>query len=115
MQYNIALVEEANITFEGLPVLIFATTFPIVIGVILRLPKLIIEIKDKKEWAFNWINIIAIGIPALYVALLPILSSIGMNFLVPPVSLLVGSFGNSTLNTTAGIVFGYVLIDSIKK
>ena len=115
MQFNIALVEEANITFEGLPVLIFATIFPVVIGVILRLPKLIIEIKDKKEWTFNWIKIIAIGIPALYVALFPILSSIGMNFLFPRVSLLVGSFGNSTLITTAGIVFGYVLIDSMKK
>ena len=113
-KYNIRLVKEANITFEVQPVLLFTTTFPIVIGVILRLPKLIMEIKEKKEWTFDWIKVIAIGIPALYVALFPILSStsFGTNFLFGQVLILIG---NTTLITTAGIVFGYVLLDSLKK
>lgn len=70
MKYNIRLVEEANKTYEVLPVLIFATIYPIVIGIILRMPKLLMEIKDKKEWTFNWIKVIAIGMPALYIAFL---------------------------------------------
>lgn len=72
------------------------------------------EIKDKKEWSFNWIKVIAIGIPALYIASLPILSysSFGMNFLFVKELMLIE---NTTLITTAGIVFGYVLLDSFKK
>ncbi|WP_243840690.1 hypothetical protein [Paenisporosarcina antarctica] len=114
MKYNIRLVEEASQTYEMLPVLIFATIFPIVIGFILRLPKLIMEIKDKKEWTFNWIKVIAIGMPTLYILLLPILSytSFGMDLLFAKELLLIG---NTTLITIAGIVFGYVLLDSIKK
>ena len=113
-KYNIRLVEEANKTYEVLPVLIFVTIFPIVIGVMLRLPKMIMEIKDKKEWTFNWIKVIAIGIPALYIASLPILSysSFGMSFLFAKELMLIE---NTTLITTAGIVFGYVLLDSLKK
>lgn len=114
MKYNIRLVEEASQTYEIRPVLIFSTIFPIVIGLILRLPKLIMEIKDKKEWTFNWIKVMAIGIPTLYIALLPILSFtfVGMDFLFAKELLL---FGNTTLITIAGIVFGYVLLDSLKK
>jgi hypothetical protein len=106
-----------NKTFEGLPLLIFVAIFPIVIGVLLRLPKLIIEIKDKKEWTFEWVKVIAIGIPALYVGLSPILShtTFGMHLFFPEMKIYIGHLGNSTLFTTAGIVFGYVLIDSIKK
>jgi hypothetical protein len=72
------------------------------------------EIKEKKEWTFDWTKVIAIGIPALYVALFPILSStsFGTNFLFGQVLVL---FENTTLITTAGIVFGYVLLDSLKK
>jgi hypothetical protein len=71
------------------------------------------EIKDKKEWTFNWIKVIAIGIPTLYIALLPILSftSFGMDFLFAKELILIE---NKTLITTAGIVFGYILLDSFK-
>ncbi|MGP4108844.1 hypothetical protein [Virgibacillus sp. L01] len=94
-----------------MPVLLFATIYPIVIGLFLRLPKLIIEIKEKKQWTFDWVKVVAIGIPALYIASLPILSTTGINFVFSIDLMLMGT----KLITIAGIVFGYVLLDSLKK
>ncbi|MCA1026037.1 MULTISPECIES: hypothetical protein [Cytobacillus] len=108
------LHEELRNSFNLLPFLIFATIFPIAIGLLLRLPKLIIEIKEKKQWSFDWIKVAAIGIPSLYIAMIPILSlSTSFENLLFAKELIF--LGDTTLTTTAGIVSGYVLFDSLKK
>jgi hypothetical protein len=111
-KYQIRLDEKASTTYDLMPVLLFATIYPIGIGLLLRLPKLIIEIKEKKQWTFDWIKVVSIGVPALYIASAPILATTGINFLFVKGLMLMGSF---TLITVAGIVFGYVLLDSLKK
>ncbi|MFZ3579752.1 hypothetical protein [Virgibacillus sp. DJP39] len=113
IKYQIHLGEEAKREFKMLPVVRFTTIFPIIIGLSLRLPKLIIEVKEKRQWTFDWIKVVAIGLPTLYIAALPILSttSLGENlFLIKEIMLI----RSSTLITTAGIVFGYILLDSLK-
>ncbi|WP_228552358.1 hypothetical protein [Gracilibacillus salitolerans] len=113
-KYQFYLGEEASQTFEMIPYLIFVTIFPILIGMLLRLPKLIIEVKDKKRWTFDWLKLVAIGIPALYIALLPVMpfTLAGTRLLFAKEVMLTD---NTTLITTAGIVFGYVLLDILKK
>ncbi|ASV67539.1 hypothetical protein CKF48_09505 [Cytobacillus kochii] len=114
VKYQVRLHEELRNSFNLLPFLIFATIFPIAIGLLLRLPKLIIEIKEKKQWSFDWIKVAAIGIPSLYIAMIPILSlSTSFENLLFAKELIF--LGDTTLTTTAGIVSGYVLFDSLKK
>ena len=111
--YKVRLLEETRTTFNIIPFIIFDTIFPIFIGFFLRLPKLIIEIKEKKQWSFDWIKVAAIGIPTLYIAMIPILTIyFGLDLLFARGFLMVG---DTTLTSTAGIVFGYVLLDSLKK
>ncbi|UOQ92149.1 hypothetical protein MUO14_16855 [Halobacillus shinanisalinarum] len=100
--------------FELFPVIIFAAIFPVVIGLFLRLPKLIIEIKENKQWTFDWVRFIAIALPSLYIITMSILpySSLGEGSISIPEVILIGS---PTVTTIAGIVFGYVLLDSFKK
>ena len=113
MDYKVRLREESATTFNLMPYLIFITIFPVFIGFFLRFPKLIIEIKEKKQWSFDWIKVVAIGIPSLYIAMIPILSIyFGLNLLFAKEFLLLG---DTTFTSTAGIVFGYVLLDSLKK
>jgi energy-converting hydrogenase Eha subunit A len=114
MNYQAYLKKEAMVTFNLAPVIWFATIFPIIIGMLLRLPKLIIQMIERKSWTFDWVTVISIGIPALYIALLQYFpySSLGMympfarNFII---------IDNYVLTMTGGIVFGYVLLASIKK
>ena len=112
-EVKVQLLQESRVKFNLLPYLIFVTIFPIFIGTFLRLPKLIIEIRQEKQWSFDWIKVVAIGFPTLYLAMAPILS-----LYFGPNMLFAKSFwmaGDTTLTSIAGIVFGYVLLDSLKK
>jgi hypothetical protein len=111
VDYQVRLKEKSAITFNLMPLLIFASIFPIFIGLLLRLPKLIIEIKDKKQWSFDWIKVITVGIPSLFIAMIPLLAFYGTNLLFYKAYLLLG---NTTFTSIAGVVFGYVLLDSLK-
>ncbi|WP_249872660.1 hypothetical protein [Oceanobacillus saliphilus] len=100
--------------FELLPVVLFATIFPIVIGLFLRLPRLLIEIKENKQWTFDWVKFIAIALPSLYIismSILPFLQ-LGEGSIKIPEIIMVGS---PTIQIIASVVFGYILLDSLKK
>lgn len=97
-----------------MPVILFGILFPIVIGLLMRLPKLIIEIKQHKRWTFDWIKIIAIALPAFCIIsmwLLPLLPLVEDFYRIPNIILI----GSPTIQIIAGIVFGYTLLDSLKK
>ncbi|WP_052158958.1 hypothetical protein [Halobacillus sp. BBL2006] len=114
MKYQVQLQEEAQTNFNLFPVVVFDSLFPILIGLLLRLPKLIIEIRAKKLWTFDWIKFTSIAIPALYITTMSILpySPLANRYIAIPKIILIGS---PTITTIAGIVFGYILLDSIKK
>ncbi|WP_391122284.1 hypothetical protein [Psychrobacillus sp. L3] len=112
MKYNVNLKREMATTFNMMPFLISTSIFPVFIGLLLRLPKLIIEIKEKKQWSFDWIKVIIIGIPSLYIAMLPLLSiSYGTNLFMSAEFVL---SGGTAYTSIAGIIFGYILLDSLK-
>lgn len=78
---------------------------------LLRLPKLIIEIRDKKKWSFDWIKVIIVGIPTLYIAMIPLFTvSYGMSLLFSNAVMMLGDI----TYILAGVIFGYVLLDSLK-
>lgn len=114
IKYQVQLEEEANETYDLFPVVLYATIFPIFIGLFLRLPKLILEIKHKKKWTFDWIKFSAIALPCLYIITITILaySPLGGGFIKVPKIILIGS---PTIQMIVGIVFGYALLDSLKK
>ena len=112
MDYQLSLEEKWRTTFYIKSYIIFASIFPIFIGLLLRLPKLIVEIREKKKWSFDWIKVTIIGIPSLYIAMIPLLTiAFGMNLLL---SNMFSVYGGKTFTSIAGVIFGYVLLDSLK-
>lgn len=109
--YN-QLMEEARNTYRIIPSLIFASTFPIVVGFILYLPKFVTGFKQKKQWNVNWAKLIVFGLPLLYISLYPIIFGLGLPLIIPYVTkLIMGT--RLMIPTIAGIIFGYVLLDSL--
>ncbi|MGP4064249.1 hypothetical protein ACTWPF_04950 [Oceanobacillus sp. M65] len=99
--------------YDLMPVVLYGIIFPIVIGVLLRLPKLFIEIKQNKPWKFDWIKFVAIAIPTLFViamAILPFTAAAG----IMKISLIIMD-GTPIIQTIAGIVLGYSLLDCLKE
>ncbi|WP_096271237.1 hypothetical protein [Paucisalibacillus globulus] len=114
--YKVPIEMKENLLFEA-PVMlltIYSTIFPILIGMILRLPAFIKEIKEKRKWSVDWVKLGAIGIPTLYISQIFILY-----FSLPGVSLpfggvLIRSY-DMPFSTIAGLIFGYILLDSLKE
>ncbi|WP_404430694.1 hypothetical protein [Sutcliffiella horikoshii] len=110
-RYELHLLNEAQMNYNFWPQVIFAALFPILIGILLRLPKLIKEIQEGKAWSVNWMKLLAVGLPTLYVSLVPVLSLTGLFKYMPFAMDII----HLDLATLAGVVFGYVLIDSLKE
>jgi hypothetical protein len=54
--------------YNAEPYIIFSWLFPILLGMLLRLPRLVNDIIQRKRWFFDWVKLIAIGLPLLYVS-----------------------------------------------
>lgn len=87
---------------------------PIGIGALLKLPNLIIENKQDKQWTFDWIKFIAIILPYLYIISVSILPFVPLGEGISAVPDIIRS-GSPTIQTIAGVVLGYTLLDSLKK
>ncbi|WP_240951667.1 hypothetical protein [Bacillus sp. RO2] len=110
-RYELQLIEKGQMNYNFWPAVIFATVFPVLIGILLRLPKLITEIKRDKAWSVNWIKLLAVGLPTLYVALVPLLSFTILGKYLP----FALEIFHLDLSNIAGLIFGYVMLDSIKE
>jgi len=112
-KYQIQLQKEMSQTMEPEKYLNFSVIFPIFIGLLLGLPGLINKIKQQREWSFNWMKLLVIGLPTLLTILIYLfLAYIPENILqyVPEAIFL----RNQTIHIVAGVVLGYVLLDSVK-
>ncbi|MDQ0255693.1 hypothetical protein J2S74_003075 [Evansella vedderi] len=108
------LQEMARSTFRLFPLVVFGTLFPLFLGMILRLPQFINEIREKKRWKFNWAKFIAIGLPALYITIIPLFffTSFGHSL---PLTMEVAQVTNPSITTISGIISGYILLDCMKE
>ena len=113
--YQLFLKQEFKDNFEPINYLLFSSLFPVAIGMLLRLPKLVSEIKQNKEWTFDSIKFCAIGLPSLVILSMYLLLFSPMGESILPVVPYLIYVGDSTLITIAGVVFGFILLDSLKK
>lgn len=95
-----------------MPIVLFAAIFPIIIGLLLRLPKLIFELKENKQWSFDWGKFIAIALPCVFIILMSLLPFIplGIGTIKIPSIIMLNA---PTLQMIAGIVLGYTILDSL--
>lgn len=102
----------ASETYQSLPLLVFKTTFPIFLGILMALPQFYkLWISNKVGLCFDWVKFTAIGIPTFLVAILP------LAYFYPPGLGKFLYFFHSLLipSTIGGIIFGHLLLSSFKK
>ncbi|MBT2570744.1 hypothetical protein [Planococcus sp. ISL-110] len=113
MELQEQVAERSQMTFNLFPLQAYMALFPVVIGLLIRIPKFILQLKKRKSWTFDWVLFAAIGLPALYLVLMAFVpfSPLGEGWLPIPQILLIGG---TTVPTIAGLVFGYVVLESFK-
>jgi hypothetical protein len=100
---------EASRNFNILPFILFSTLLPILLGLVLRLPRFIKERKEGKRWKANWVKLLIVGIPLCYVTVVPLLAHfIPLQFL--PFTLEIMHIESRAIT---GIILGYVVLDSL--
>ncbi|MBN6185591.1 hypothetical protein JQN58_01155 [Aneurinibacillus sp. BA2021] len=65
-------------------------------------------------WKIDWIKLTACGIPLLYVTLLPTFSFLFQRVSWPFTGYLI-LFGQDKLPMLTGLIFGYIIVDSVRK
>lgn len=101
-------------TFRPIPMLVFYSIFPIVIGIYLALPNMIIKVLRPGLWKIEGAKFAILGTVSLFLALTPILyflTPIGQR--VPWLIVWLNNFNQGY--TIAGAVFGYLLLSVPEK
>lgn len=114
-KYQFQLKQDYMKNFEVLSFVLFSSIFPIGIGILLRLPKFIIEMKENRQWTFDWAKFLGIGLPSFGVLFMCVFLFTPAGKNIPPYVPEIMYSGNSTIQTIAGVVFGFILLDSVKK
>ena len=93
--------------------LTIATIFPMIIGILFSLPSFLSNFNKPGFWHMDGIKLFSVGIPTLYVAILPLLyfSPIGKYF--PAVGLI--TTPNSAPAIICGTIFGYLILSVFSK
>ncbi|RLQ86613.1 hypothetical protein [Planomicrobium sp. Y74] len=112
IEANIA--ETAQETYDMFPRLLFISIFPVILGFLMRLPKFLLERREPRAAGFDWFKFLAVGVPSLYFVLMTFLPYTSLGVQIPSF-MLTSQTSLATIATTAGIVFGYVLLDSFHK
>ena len=92
---------------------VFMSIYPILVGILLALPHFISTLKHKGPRKYDWVLLLAVGLPALFIAFTPIISMLQLQFTNKYCFFIMALHPN--LITIAGIVFGYVLLSSLGK
>ncbi|KGX88728.1 hypothetical protein [Pontibacillus marinus] len=100
-----------NVEYERLPYVIGVTLFPILLGLAMKIPGSWLTRKETK-WGFDWIKFLAVGIPTAYIALLWVWTHLQIEEYLPFIT--TKWYYYSTYQRLAGIVFGYILLDSLR-
>ncbi len=67
LQFQQSLVVRSQETFNPIPLWVYIAIFPIVIGLLMRLPKFLQERTERRIIGFDWSKFLAVSIPALTV------------------------------------------------
>src|SRR5699024_8681647 len=109
IQWRMSLVILMKEETLFLPLMIFTVVFPIILGMLFSLPKLILECNEYKKWSYYWMKFLVVALPNLFVLIIFVLSYFNL-FTVMHVFIV----GDYILPTVVGLVFGYALLDCIK-
>ena len=102
-------------TFNPLPSTLFSVVYPVIVGLYLALPEFIRVLRRTGKIMVDWVRVIIIGIPTLFIDISVVLyffTAVGQGSIVRWIV----SDGYSLLGRALiGVVFGYTMLMSISK
>jgi len=107
----VSLRQEIKTTFNPYPLAVFSTLYPVFIGISIGIPKLLNELKKEGGWKWDWVKLIAIGLPTAYIScfLVSVYTPLG-TYLYPEVFDVLLS-NSRFMVTLSGVALGILLVN----
>ncbi|MFC0522755.1 hypothetical protein ACFFGV_04015 [Pontibacillus salicampi] len=99
--------------FMVVPMVTANTVLPIIMGIVLGAPRLYHTVTKEGVWRYDWVKVLAISLPLLYVTMLPLLTILGImpGVLSPP---WLFQSADSYL-PISGLILGFTVISNLYK
>ncbi|MGI8386840.1 hypothetical protein [Robertmurraya sp. P23] len=120
LKFQASLYLNSQETYEVFPYYLSKSIFPLIIGVFLAAPHLYKTFTKTGKWKLDWVKLIVVGLPFIYLSIVPILYYSEVLDLNLPFSsyAMGGYFGGSastSFETINGIIASYIVLTSINK
>jgi hypothetical protein len=120
LKFQANLYLNSQETYEIFPYYLFKAIFPLIIGVFLASPHLYKTFIKTGKWKVDWVKLIVVGLPFIYLSIVPILyysEVLTLNF--PFSSYAMGGYfgggASTSFETINGIIAGYIASTSMIK
>ncbi|MBO8138407.1 MAG: hypothetical protein H0Z40_09790 [Desulfotomaculum sp.] len=116
--YEHYVKKQIAITYDTRLMMLHRAFFPVVLGVLLALPRFTGTVREPGRWCMDWVKLLAVSLPCLYIAFFmpTFFSPLGSLF---PRWLMWSGYkltAHSSLPITVfGIIFGYTLLTALNK
>ena len=107
------LKEHSAETYNFISYIIYVPLLYIIIGIFLGLPTLIKENSKNGRWSFKLEKLIFVGLPAIYIALYPLIYAKAHILMLP--NYISTVLLSSEIYFIAALIFGYILITALEK
>ena len=114
--------------FELNIIVLYSALFPFVLGLFLALPTFVSQLRKTGEWRYDWIKFIAVSIPVLYIAILPIVyyllipllsnSQVDLfKIIYPPILVryIMSGFSGNFAYGLIGVLYGYITLTNLHR
>ncbi|WP_218780453.1 hypothetical protein [Bacillus sp. EAC] len=113
LQLQRLLKQHTAETYNFIPMIIYAPLLYIIIGILLGLPTILKENSKSGRWAFKLEKLVFVGVPALYIALYPLIYAKARILMLP--NYISTVLLSSEIYLVAALIFGYILITVLEK
>lgn len=119
-RYGVDLRIQTGKTYSSpVPYYLYSALFPILVGIVLALPRLIREFRKTGKWLMDWVKLLAIGAPTLLLNLNLILIAFTpirkIKYFATYNPFTEAMVIDKSVISLCGAIFGYILISSFYK
>lgn len=120
LKFQASLYFNSQETYEVFPYYLFKSIFPIFIGVFIASPHLYKTFTKTGKLKVDWVKLIVVGLPFIYLSIVPIfyyseLLTLNLPFSSYAMGGYFGGVASTSFETINGIIAGYIVSTSINK
>ncbi|MCM3109531.1 hypothetical protein [Lederbergia lenta] len=115
MDVELMLYKYQNETGIVVPYMLFTILFPILAGMSIHIPRIVINLFHKNRFSIDWVKLFSTSLPFLFISFSYYILNTTLTTNILPHSYRVKLMETQTIVTISGVILGYMILNSFKK